>query len=360
MIQVVLIICVLLVLILIKWPKPGMYLYKAVCLTLLLSALFLAFFFSLRALNEISLNIALHPWREYVMFRFLYATVFAAVIFVVSQIPFLFVRQFDKKEKQRMVKVEGLIYLCILAIGAGLCYYEEQGHDYPENKIISQINIYRDTYGHYPDSITPTTFQGGYVISTDSLNVRYWHDKSSFTILAQNIYGKYIYDSQSDLWSYIPNEESEKDSLVAKSIDKDDIIFIDCKKVEGFGVSETEFFKLSQSQYERARQLLTQYFTDFIQPFENGKYLIEHPNGLEYKAYPYDKYIRQYFGWRDSSGTEYAYVILISKKELEHNKSYNPDELFFMDGDVGGSDAVDVLINLDENKLEQFGVHQES
>ncbi len=187
MIQFVLILCVvllILVAILIKRPKPGMYLYKAVCLALLLPALSIGLFLSLRPLNVDSLNFSLHPWREYVMGRFLLATVFAAVIFAVSQIPFLFVRQFAKKEKRRMVKVEGLIYLCILAIGTWLCYDEVQKHDYPENKIISQINDYRDSHGHYPDCISPRSFQEGNIIRCDSLTVRYWHDKSSFTILA--------------------------------------------------------------------------------------------------------------------------------------------------------------------------------
>ena len=53
-------------------------------------------------------------------------------------------------------------------------------------------------------------------------------------------------------------------------------------------------------------------------------------------------------------------VILISKKLIEHYISLGNFEdngqLFWIED--GGSDEVDVLINLDESKLETFVVHQ--
>lgn len=56
----------------------------------------------------------------------------------------------------------------------------------------------------------------------------------------------------------------------------------------------------------------------------------------------------------------FAMVILISKKLIEHYISLGNFEdngqLFWIED--GGSDEVDVLINLDESKLETFVVHQ--
>ena len=76
-------------------------------------------------------------------------------------------------------------------------------------------------------------------------------------------------------------------------------------------------------------------------------------------AYPYERYRRQYFGW-EYGDTNYAMVILISKKIVEDyiasDDSEDKGQLIWIED--GGSDAVDVLINLDEKKLESFGVHQ--
>lgn len=159
----------------------------------------------------------------------------------------------------------------------------------------------------------------------------------------------------------LPEGETGVDRMIVMPSDSDDIIFSDYQKVASWGISEPEFFRLTQSQYEKAREILIKYFTDSIKPAESGDYLLEHPSGrLEYTAYPYDRYRCQYFGWRDSEGIQYAYIILVSKELIERDitNGYlnNDKELIWMED--GGSDEVDILINLDENKLEVFGVHQ--
>lgn len=59
MIQILIIISVIILLVglMVKWPKPGLYLFKIVCLMLLLSGLIFALFFTLMGLGKQALNI---------------------------------------------------------------------------------------------------------------------------------------------------------------------------------------------------------------------------------------------------------------------------------------------------------------
>ena len=65
MIQILIIISVIILLVglMVKWPRPGLYIFKTVCLMLLLIGLFFALFFTLMELGKQALNIDLHPWR---------------------------------------------------------------------------------------------------------------------------------------------------------------------------------------------------------------------------------------------------------------------------------------------------------
>lgn len=363
MIQYILILCVAITLIgfMIKWPKSGLYFYKTAVFMLFLPGLFFALFFTLMGFGKQALNIDLHPWREYVMWRFLFAAGITIVMFAISQIPILFIRQFSKQEKLRILKTEGLIYFSLLAIGTGLCYYAFNGKEYPENKLVAGINDYHTEHGYYPEDIEKIVLPNELLTRNNNACVRYSNDSESFTLLVKKDDGEFIYDSRNGLWDEVPEGESGLDRMIAMPKDSDDIIFSNYESVASFGVSDTEFFRMTQSQYEKARKILIQYFTDSISPSVNGEYMIEHPSGLlEYTAYPYDKYRRQYFGWKDSEDVPYAYIILISKELIERDETNgnlsNDRELIWMDD--GGSDEVDVLINLDENRLEIFGVHQ--
>lgn len=44
-----------------------------------------------------------------------------------------------------------------------------------------------------------------------------------------------------------------------------------------YGVSNPEFYQLTQSQYETAREILIKHFADSIQPSADGDYFIDHP-----------------------------------------------------------------------------------
>lgn len=361
MIPIILILCAIVALVglMVKWPKPGVHLFKVAVFMLFLSALFFALFFTLMGLNVNALNIDLHPWREYVMWRFLFAATVTVVLFAVSQIPLIFIRQFSKREKLKIIKIEGLIYIVILAVGTGLCYYVVQDSTYPENYVIKHINDYQKEYHRYPESLNEIGVPSDTTSHFGHIHIQYFHNDSSFTLLVKSEYEQYIYDSRKDMWDDIAEGEIGADRMIVKPADSDDIIFSDYEKITSWGISEPEFFRLSQSQYERAREILIKYFTESIKPVESGDYFLDHPFGrLEYTAYPYERYRCQYFGWINSEGVRYAYVILVSKELLRELNGYvnNDKELIWVQD--GGSDEVDILINLDENKLEVFGVHQ--
>lgn len=363
MIPIILILCTAIALVglMVKWPKPGVYLYKAAVFVLFLPALFFALFFTLMGLSVNALNIDLHPWREYVIWRFLFAATVTVVLFAVSQIPLMFIRQFPKQEKLKIIKIEGLIYIVILAAGTGLCYYAVQDLTHTENYVIERINDYNKEYNRYPESLVEIGVPSDTTSHFGDIHIQYSYNDRAFTLFVKSEYEEYVYDSRDDMWDDIPEGETGVDRMIVMPSDSDDIIFSDYQKVASWGISEPEFFRLTQSQYEKAREILIKYFTDSIKPAESGDYLLEHPSGrLEYTAYPYDRYRCQYFGWRDSEGIQYAYIILVSKELIERDitNGYlnNDKELIWMED--GGSDEVDILINLDENKLEVFGVHQ--
>lgn len=363
MTPIILILCAVIAFVglMVKWPKPGVYLYKVAVFVLFLLVLFFALFFILMGLNEKTLNIDLHPWREYVMWRFLFAAAVTVVLFAVSQMPFMFSRHFSKQEKLKIIKIEGLIYIVILAVGAGLLYYVVKDSTHTENYVVERINNYHKENGRYPDSLAEIGVPSDTTSHFGDIHILYSHNESAFTLLVKSGYEEYVYDSRNDMWNDIPEGETGAYKMIVMPVDSDDIIFSDYEKITSFGISEPEFFSLTQSQYERAREILIKHFTDSIRPAESGDYLIEHPSGwLEYTAYPYDRYRCQYFGWKDSEGIQYAYIILVSKELIERDMTNgylnNDKELIWLED--GGSDEVDILINLDESKLEVFGVHQ--
>lgn len=341
-----------------KWPSPGFYVYKTACFLLLLPALVLALFFTLASYPH-TLTVHLHPWREYVRWRFLFATVVTAVMFIISQLPLPFMP--GLRNRGKIVKIEAIIYLSFLAFGTILCYFAIQGDTHPENQIVRQIEAFHKTTGRYPDSIEDTGLQPDSIFPSGNIQVRYSHNDDAYTLLIGYEYNKILYDSRAEAWTEVDGDEQATDRLIVTPLDRDDIVFSDFERVASYGISNKEFFRLSQSQYEKARDLLLRHFNDSIRPQSGGEYLIEHPGGrLEYTAYPYGNYRRQFFGWKDSEGVPHAYVILISKELIKHDM-----ETGFLDHDRdliwiddGGSNEVDVLINLDENKIELFAVHQ--
>ncbi len=368
MIQIIIIICVIILLVglMVKWPKPGLYLFKIVCLMLLLSGLFFALFFTLMGLGEQRLNINLHPWREYVSYRFIGALVVTVTIFAISQIPLLFLKKLSSKEKTKVLKIEGMVYVALLMLGTSLLYMAvSDRNNYPENQVVDKIEDFHARHGQYPKTLGEinVSIDNDRLFTDENVHLGYSCDKNAYTLCVGYEYGSYVYDSRKDRWSEIQEGSSIENYMIAIPKEADDVIISDYvdEDIGSSGISRSEFYQLTQSQYEKAREILIKHFADSIQPAANGEYLIEHPGGwLEYIAYPYEQYRRQYFGWKDRDGTHFAMVILISKKLIEHYISlgYFEDNGQMIWIEDGGSDEIDVLINLDESKLETFVVHQ--
>ena len=88
----------------VKSPKYGVWVYKGAIFIIMLIVLFVALFFYLGGNADISaLNINLHPWRNYLLYRVVAAVVCVAVIFAISQLSLLFVKYHNKK---KIVKYE--------------------------------------------------------------------------------------------------------------------------------------------------------------------------------------------------------------------------------------------------------------
>lgn len=365
MFQIIIIISVIILLVgfIVKWPKPGLYVFKTTCLMLLLSGLFFALFFTLMGFGEQALNIDLHPWREYVSSRFIGALVVTAVIFVISQIPLLFLKKLSSKEKTKILKIEGLMYGSLLIFGTGLLYVVVSDRNYPENQVIDKIEAFHSRHDQYPKTLSDihVSADNDSLFTNDNVHLGYSCDKNAYTLSVSSEYGNYVYDSRRNKWIGNPKDLSLIENyMIAIPKETDDVIISDFDKseLEFYGIRRTDFYQLTQSQYETAREILIKHFADSIQSPTNGEYFIEHPGG--YTAYPYEQYCRQYFGWKDRDGTNYVIVILISKKIVEDyiasdDFEYNGQLIWIKDG---GSDEVDVRINLDEKILESLGVHQ--
>ncbi|MDE7410652.1 MAG: hypothetical protein K2M94_01255 [Paramuribaculum sp.] len=137
----------------IKSPKFGVWLYKGAVFIIMIIVLFVALFFYLGGNADVSaLNINLHPWRNYLLYRVIAAIVCVTVIFAISQIPLLFVRCYHKSIKKRIIKYEGLIYAVVLVSGViCLSEYSGVGRLFDDrlqagNDVVRMINEYNRTH----------------------------------------------------------------------------------------------------------------------------------------------------------------------------------------------------------------------
>ena len=115
--------------------------------------LFVALFFWLGGNADVSaLNINLHPWKNYLLYRVFAATACVMFFLAVSQLPLLFVKCYAKKIKKQIVKYEGLVYALTLVIGV-ICLSEFSGvgklHDeklQAGNEVVRLIVEYNNTH----------------------------------------------------------------------------------------------------------------------------------------------------------------------------------------------------------------------
>ncbi len=137
----------------VKSPKYGLWLYKGAIFGIMLIFLFVALFFWLGGnADATALNINLHPWRNYLLYRVAAAVACVTVFLAVSQLPLLFVKCYAKKKKWQIIKYEGLVYAAVLVIGV-ICLSEFSGvgklHDeklQAGNEVVRLIDEYNKTH----------------------------------------------------------------------------------------------------------------------------------------------------------------------------------------------------------------------
>ena len=137
----------------VKSPKYGLWLYKGAIFGIMIIFLFVALFFWLGSNADVSaLNINLHPWKNYLLYRVFAATACVMFFLAVSQLPLLFVKCYAKKIKKQIVKYEGLVYALTLVIGV-ICLSEFSGvgklHDeklQAGNEVVRLIDEYNNTH----------------------------------------------------------------------------------------------------------------------------------------------------------------------------------------------------------------------
>lgn len=111
----------------VKCPKYGLWLYKGAIFGIMIIFLFVALFFWLGGNGDVTaLNINLHPWRNYLLYRVFAAIACVTFFLAVSQLPLLFTKCYVKKKKWQIIKYEGLVYAVILVIGV-ICLSEFSG-----------------------------------------------------------------------------------------------------------------------------------------------------------------------------------------------------------------------------------------
>jgi len=137
----------------VKSPKYGLWLYKGATFGIMLIFLFVALFFWLGGNADVSaLNINLHPWKNYLLYRVTAAVACVTVFLAISQLPLLFVKCYSKKKKWQIIKYEGLVYAVTLVIGV-ICLSEFSGvgklHDeklQAGNEVVRLIDEYNNTH----------------------------------------------------------------------------------------------------------------------------------------------------------------------------------------------------------------------
>ena len=137
----------------VKSPKYGLWLYKGAFFGIMIIFLFVALFFWLGGNADVSaLNINLHPWRNYLLYRVAAAIVCVTVFLAISQLPLLFIKCYGKKKKWQIIKFEGLVYAVTLIIGV-ICLSEFSGvgklHDeklQAGNEVVRLIDEYNKTH----------------------------------------------------------------------------------------------------------------------------------------------------------------------------------------------------------------------
>ena len=199
----------------IKSSKAGVYLYKGAVFIVLMIVLFFALFFYLGSNADVNaLNTNLHPWKNYILPRVLASIFCAAIIFIISQFPLIFVKGLSKGRKIKIIKYEGLTYGVILvACVILLSKYSGVGNLYDTklqagNEVVRLINEYSITQRRQCQSLSELGFKPikdyfyeykGMWFSLNSNDKTY--DLRFRSPDGEDIYYDFTYSKDSDSWS---------------------------------------------------------------------------------------------------------------------------------------------------------------
>jgi len=134
----------------IREDKIGLWLFKGGCLLLFIGGLFIALFFSLRGMDVECMNIDLHPWKNYIIWRSFGSIVVTIIVYAISQLPLCFTKSYSKKQKRNFIKCEGVVYVLLLIMGI-FCLYNSLIHSIPDNwqygnDMVKMIDEYNESH----------------------------------------------------------------------------------------------------------------------------------------------------------------------------------------------------------------------
>lgn len=195
----------------IKWPRVGFWLFKAFCMLLLIIGLYLALLFYMNTVDARSLNINLHPWKNYIIWRGLDGLIVAITVYVISQLPFCFMKNYPEKRKTKILKWEGLIYVSILVMGISYLATETKHFISDElkygNIMVKRINEYNESHKDKCKSLEDLGLKpvknNYYEYNGAWFNLK--TDDTGYTLYFRNMQHDYldfhfVYHSKKDFW----------------------------------------------------------------------------------------------------------------------------------------------------------------
>lgn len=195
--------------------KVGLWLFKGGCLLLFIGGSFIALFFSLMGITVECMNIDLHPWRNYIIWRSLGSIVVAIIVYAISQLPLFFTKRYSKRQKRNILKSEGLVYVLLLIIGI-FCLYNGVIHSIPDNwqygndmvKMIDEYNENHKTKCKSLEDLGLKRTKGNYYEYNGMWFDLYVYD-TGYTLYFRNAKDEdvsdydvdFVYNSEKDCWT---------------------------------------------------------------------------------------------------------------------------------------------------------------
>ena len=197
-----------------RWRKWCVWLYKSSCLLLDMFFVALIYGFSTVYISfEGMLNTELHPW-ERVQGCLIFAIIVSVFFYIGSQIAFLITRSkyYNRRQRGRILIIEGALYLLICGAGCLLCYSDivSRYKGFAENEVVYKIKTYQEITGHLPQSLSEIGIDDS--VSVDNYKYRdryfiYTNHADQFTLESDKcdidsvLRYKVTYKSRNEAWT---------------------------------------------------------------------------------------------------------------------------------------------------------------